>query len=92
MTAYTEHTITSRKALIGQLAQARRTGFATAFEELETGLNAAAVPVRDHTGAVVGALSASGPAYRFDKARIEDVADDLKAAGTRISRRMGWLG
>jgi DNA-binding IclR family transcriptional regulator len=90
--SYTEHTLTSREALVEQLAQARAEGFATAFEELETGLNAAAVPVRDHTGAIVGALSASGPAYRFDKARIESVADDLKEAGTRISLRMGWLG
>ena len=90
--SYTEHTVTSREMLLEQLAQARTEGFATAFEELETGLNAAAVPVRDHTGAIVGALSASGPAYRFDKARIESVAADLKAAGVNISRRMGWLG
>jgi len=90
--AYTKHTVTSRKTLMAQLAEAREQGFATTFEELETGLNAAAVPVRDHTGTVVGALSASGPAYRFDKTRIEAVADDLKAAGERISQRMGWLG
>ncbi len=90
--AYTEHTITSRKTLMKQLADARENGFATAYEELETGLNAAAVPVRDHTGAVVGAVSASGPAYRFDKARIEALAGDLKAGGERISQRMGWLG
>lgn len=90
--AYTENTVTSRDALLEQLAQARAEGFAAAFEELETGLNAAAVPVRDHTGTVIGALVASGPAYRFDKARIESLADDLKAAGDRISQRMGWLG
>ena len=90
--AYTEHTITSRTTLWRSWREARKTGFATAFEEIETGLNAAAVPVRDHTGAVIGALSASGPAYRFDKARIEEIADDLKEAGARISQRMGWLG
>lgn len=89
---YTEHTVTSRDALLQQLAQAREDGFATAFEELETGLNAAAVPVRDHTGSVVAAVSASGPAYRFDKTRIESIAADFKAAGDRISQRMGWLG
>ena len=90
--AYTEHTVTSRDALVEQLVQARAEGFATAYEEIETGLNAAAVPVRDHSGSVVGAVSASGPAYRFDKARIEAVAGELKAAGDRISQRMGWLG
>lgn len=90
--AYTEHTITSRKTLMKQLADARENGFATAYEELETGLNAAAVPVRDHTGAVVAAVAASGPAYRFDRTRIEAIIDDLKAGGERISQRLGWLG
>ncbi|MEU4603863.1 IclR family transcriptional regulator [Kribbella sp. NPDC023972] len=89
--AFTENTITSRKALLEELRQVRADGFATAFEELETGLNAAAVPVRDHTGAVVGALSASGPAYRMDRATIKAQTEDLKAAGARISRRMGYL-
>lgn len=90
--AYTAHTLTSREELLQQLARAREEGFATAFEELETGLNAAAIPVRDHTGAVVGSVSASGPAYRFDKAKVEFIAADFKAAGERISQRMGWLG
>jgi DNA-binding IclR family transcriptional regulator len=89
--AFTEHTITSRKALLEQLHQVREDGFATAYEELETGLNVAAVPVRDHTGAVVAALSVSGPAYRMDKAGIEAQIEDLKAAGAQISRRMGYL-
>lgn len=92
LTAYTEKTLTSRKALRQQLEQVREEGFATALEELETGLNAAAVPVRDHTGTVVGSVSAAGPAYRFDKARIEEIAPALKASGDLISRRMGWLG
>ena len=77
---------------MAQLAEVREAGFATTYEELETGLNAAAVPVRDHTGEVVAALGASGPAYRFDEARIDAVADDLKEAGERVSQRMGWLG
>ena len=90
--SYTEHTVTSREALAEELRQVRSEGFATAYEELETGLNAAAVPVRDHTGAVVAALSASGPAYRMDKTRIEGLAADLKAAGARVSHRLGYLG
>lgn len=90
--AFTENTVTSRKALIEELVRVREEGFATTFEELEVGLNAASVPVRDHTGGVVGALSVSGPAYRFDKARIEAAAPEIRAAGHRISQRMGWLG
>jgi DNA-binding IclR family transcriptional regulator len=90
--ALTENTVTSRQALLDQLAEVRESGLATAYEELEIGLNAAAVPIRDHTGTVVGALSASGPTFRFDKARIKDTEADLKLAGSRISHRMGWMG
>lgn len=88
----TANTITSRAALLDQLAEIREAGFATASEELEIGLNASAAPVRDHTGTVVGALSASGPAYRFDRSRMEETEADIKKAALEISQRMGWLG
>ncbi|WP_203336763.1 IclR family transcriptional regulator [Nocardioides limicola] len=89
--AFTEHTITSRAALLEQLRQVREDGYATTFEEYETGLNAAAVPIRDHTGAVVAALSAAGPAYRMDQESIAAQIKDLEAAGAQISRRMGYF-
>lgn len=88
----TPQTITSRKALLAQLEEVRESGLATAHEELEVGLNASAVPIRDHTGSVVAAISASGPAYRFDDAEIKRTADALRDTGARISHRMGWLG
>jgi len=50
-----------------------------------------AVPVRDHTGTVVGALSVSGPAYRLDKSRMQDLLERLKGGGERLGDRMGHL-
>jgi DNA-binding IclR family transcriptional regulator len=88
----TDKTVTSRKALLEELAQIRENGFATTHEELEIGLNASAVPVRDHTGNVIAAVSAAGPAFRFDDIEIKRTTDDLARAGARISHRMGWLG
>ncbi|WP_270886209.1 IclR family transcriptional regulator [Pedococcus sp. 5OH_020] len=88
----TERTITSRAALQKQLVQARTDGYATTFEEYEVGLNAVAVPVRDHTGAVVAAVSASGPAFRLVPDRIEGLAGALRSAGSQISQRMGYIG
>ena len=88
----TAATITSRARLEDSLAKVRVDGYATTFEELEVGLNAVAVPVCDHRATVVGAISVSGPAYRLDGARIEDVLPELAAAGRRISERMGHLG
>ena len=65
-----------------------RTGTRRTFEEYEDGLNAVAAPVRDHSGAVVGAVSVSGPAYRFDAARIKEIVDELRHGAARISERM----
>jgi len=89
---FTSRTITSRRALAVEMATVLAQGHATTFEEYEEGLHAVAVPVRDHTGAVVGAVSVSGPAYRLDKARIQDLVETLKTAGSRIGDRMGHLG
>lgn len=88
----TANTITSRAALLDQLTEIHKRSFATASEEFEIGLNAIAVPVRDSNGTVVGALSASGPAYRFDHSRMEEAEADVKKAAIQISQRMGWLG
>jgi DNA-binding IclR family transcriptional regulator len=92
MPKLTDNTITVRKTLDKALAEVRDSGFATAFEELEIGLNASAVPIRDHTGTVVAAVSAAGPAFRFDETEIKRTADALRETGARISHRMGWLG
>jgi DNA-binding IclR family transcriptional regulator len=65
-------------------------GYACSVKELEEGLKAIAAPVRDHTGAVVAALSVSGPAYRFDRQLIGKVAPEVvSAAAAAISHRMG---
>lgn len=88
----TEATITSRSALEKQLEQALSDGYASTFEEYEVGLNAVAVPVRDHTGGVVAAVSVSGPAFRLVPDRMREVTAVLQVAGSQISRRLGHLG
>jgi DNA-binding IclR family transcriptional regulator len=60
------------------------------MEELEIGLNAAAAPVRSVDGAVVAAVSVSGPAYRITPARIAEFGGLVKAAGEAISQRIGF--
>ena len=90
--SYTEHTLTSREALLEQLAQVRVEGFATAYEELETGLNAAAVPVRDHTGSdhrrperIRAGLPLRQGTDRVRRRRPQDGRHPHQ-------QRMGWLG
>jgi DNA-binding IclR family transcriptional regulator len=91
MNRFTAHTITSATALNRQLVAAQADGYAMSVEEFEDGLNAVAAPIRDHTARVVGAVSVSGPAYRFTEQRMKDVSPDVIAAAAAISSRMGDL-
>jgi DNA-binding IclR family transcriptional regulator len=92
MAKFTARTIVSRRALTAELTAALANGFATTTQEYEDGLNAIAAPVRDHTGAVVAAVSVSGPAYRLDQARMAAIAAGLIAGAQQISEQLGYFG
>jgi DNA-binding IclR family transcriptional regulator len=88
---FTASTLTTRRLLDADLARVREAGYAVTVEEYEEGLNAMAAPVRDHLGAVVAAVSVSGPAYRVDAATLTARSDELTAGAARISARLGHL-
>ncbi len=89
---FTPATLTSRTALERDLSAAVARGYAQTIQEYEEGLNAIAAPVRDARGAVVAAVSASGPAYRFTPQRMAECAPRLVAGAEEISHCLGWLG
>ena len=88
---YTDATVTDLDELERQLDDATLAGYAVTVEEFEVGLNAVASPVRSFGGAVVGAVSVSGPAYRLSADRLVEVSADVIRAAAEISRRMGSL-
>ena len=88
--AFTPATITDRAALAAELARALGAGWASTCEELELGLNAIAAPIRGRDGAIVAAVSVSGPSYRLAPDRFGAVAAQVVAAADEISRRLGW--
>ncbi|MDG9720134.1 IclR family transcriptional regulator [Streptomyces sp. DH24] len=90
MQKLTPHTITSQSQLGKDLTEARERGYAVTLEEFEIGLHAVAAPIRSHTGEVVAALSASGPAYRLSEQRICEIAPVLLKGAEEISHRMGY--
>ena len=71
------------------LDEVKARGYATAVEELEPGLWAVAVPVRDASGAVVAALSISGPTVRLRGGMLERFGRLLVTEGRAVSAGLG---
>ena len=82
---HTRSTITTRAALVRELAQVRTQGFAQTCGELSEGVSAYAVPVRDPWGTVFAAIGASAPSVRMTKAEtIKTTLDGLRRAAAEI--------
>ena len=62
-------------------------GYAISHGEREDGLSAVAVAIHGRSGAVVAALSLSGPTVRFPDNRIAEFVTDLIQAAQRMSDR-----
>lgn len=81
----TDATITDLDDLERELAAVRACGYATNFEESETGLAAVAVCIRDRLDRAVAGITISAPAARLPRGRVPHVARALADAAARIS-------
>ncbi len=89
LTTYTPRTITDHAMLRAQLAQVRERGWSLCVEEQEDGLVAVGAPVRDATGAVVAAITVSGPTFRMTEGTVAGIAEHAVAAADEIAFRNG---
>jgi DNA-binding IclR family transcriptional regulator len=87
---FTEHTLTDLGRLEDELARIRERGHGVDNEEYTRGVRCVAVPVRDHTGRAVAAMSVSVPTIRFEPARADDALARLTTAATDLSTALGW--
>lgn len=75
------------EALLKNLADVRRKGFALADEEAESGVAAIAVAVRDMaTGRALGTTSVAGPVVRLAQARRAEIVQLLKEAAQELAQ------
>ena len=86
---FTRTTVTDPAALRRQLAQVRARGYATCWQEREAGLCSLAVPLRDYTGTVAGALALAGPASRLNARTYQPRLPPLQAAAHHIELHLG---
>jgi IclR family acetate operon transcriptional repressor len=86
---YTEHTLTTREALVAELAASRRRGFAIDDEEHAIGLRCVAAAIHDELGRPWAALSLAGPTSRFTRERIDALGALVRDTAREVSLALG---
>ena len=85
----TEFTVTDRERLCAIVSKARKDGYGTAVDELDYGITALAVPIRDQAGRVVAALNSSGYSGRVKiKEMIAERLSELQETASRLSQTL----
>jgi IclR family pca regulon transcriptional regulator len=86
---HTRFTVVSRRRIEQILAQVRSEGFALNDQELEIGLRAVAVPVKNVVGATVAAMNVSAQASRVSRRELlEKALPELRAAAERLGSQL----
>jgi IclR family acetate operon transcriptional repressor len=80
----TPHSITRRAALLRQVADARRDGFAISHEESEDGVASIAVPLGEYAGARY-ALNVSMPEGRMTDLTRSEISGELRRVATEVA-------
>ena len=73
-----------------RMNQYAKAGYALDLEENEDRIRCVAVPVRDATNDIVGAISVSSAAQYMDDARMQVLVDEVRGTARLISLDMGW--
>jgi DNA-binding IclR family transcriptional regulator len=88
----TDKSITETSRLLREIAEIRRTGVAFDDGEFNAEVRCVAVPVRDFTGQIIGALGISGPIWRLSNQALQSRAKIVQAAASRLSAAFGAGG
>ncbi len=86
---FTPTTLVDAQAVLDDMDQIRRRGYAIDWEERNPGLRCVAAPVFDEQGAAQVAISLSGPATRMDEDRVHLLGAWVSAIAYRRTRELG---
>jgi IclR family transcriptional regulator, KDG regulon repressor len=90
LTAYTTNTVKNVEQLLADVRAVRKRGYAVDNEEIEIGLRCVGAPIRDHTGAMVGAISTAAPSARLAEKKIPVFGRLVMAVAAEISEQLGY--
>ena len=88
--SYTVNTVKTLDRLLTELRVIRRRGYSVDNEEIEIGLRCVGAPLKDHTGAMVGAISTAAPSARLVAQKIPSVGRLVMAVAAEISEQLGY--
>jgi len=86
----TAKTIVEPDALQRELEAVRRNGIGFDDGEFDAEARCVAVPVRDFTGQVAGAIGISGPIWRLSIQTLQEKAQQVREAAAELSRELGY--
>jgi IclR family transcriptional regulator, acetate operon repressor len=89
---FTDNTIVDFEVLLEELRHVRRNGVAIDREEFQPGVICVGSAIRDHAGAVVGAISASAPSMRATDDHFALMRQEVIAAANALSAELGEPG
>jgi DNA-binding IclR family transcriptional regulator len=84
---HTEHTITSRKALLVELERIRACGYALDRGEHFDGIHCVAAPLLDRHGHTIAAITIAGPATRIPQNRFAELGKTIAVEAGDAARR-----
>jgi DNA-binding IclR family transcriptional regulator len=87
---YTAKTIVEKDALLRELDEVRRKGLAFDDGEFDPEARCVAVPVRDFTGRVAGAIGMSGPMWRLSLQALQEKSKYVREAAVELSAELGF--
>jgi DNA-binding IclR family transcriptional regulator len=87
---HTPTTITDPQKLREHLRRVRQHGYAMDDMELTDQVRCVAAPIFDARGALAGAISVSGPAFRMTLDRLAELSGQVCRAARAVSARLGY--
>ena len=87
---FTAKTIVEKDALLREIEEVRRKGLAFDDGEFDSEARCVAVPVRDFTGRVAGAIGMSGPMWRLSLQALQEKSKYVREAAVGLSAELGF--
>lgn len=87
---FTQNTISTKEALMKELEEVRRNGYAYDNEECEIGARCIAVPIRDYTQKIIACISVTGTIFRMTDEKLDQHMEFLLNKAHELSRILGY--